>query len=175
MIRVLADEKVAVCDPDQTLEEGASWPTVPFERLGEVFPHRLSRCAKCVRTQSPLFDDRVRSEAPMGSQCLESLRHVCGEWGGQIELGLGDGMTKPQPMSVEGLSLDQRDIARLGGESPILRAEQLVQRHAVATRVQFVREDRVADVGEVHADLVGPPALGLAAHQAKPRKRSSTS
>ncbi len=41
---------------------------------------------------------------------------------------------------------------------------QVAEREPVAPRVKLVSQDWVADVGEVHADLVGPPALRLAAH-----------
>ena len=60
-----------------------------------------------------------RSRA-MNSQGIEGSRHVLGKRSRQVQLALGDGMTKPQPMGVECLAVDQRDVGqfRSSGASP---------------------------------------------------------
>ena len=111
----------------------------------------------------------------MHSERVESARHVLGKRGGQIQLTLNDGVTEPQAVSMECLAFDQRDIGWFVARPVTVGAEQLADRDAVASRVELVGQDGVADVGEVDADLVGPAALGLARTRAKPRNRSSTS
>ena len=54
-----------------------------------------------------------------------------------------------------------QDVLGLGD----VGAEQVAQGEPVAAGVGLVGEDRVADVGQVDADLVGPARLRLAAHQ----------
>ncbi len=49
------------------------------------------------------------SDRPKRSQRVECSRDVRRKWGRQIELTLGNRVSKPQPMSMEGLAVDQGD------------------------------------------------------------------
>ena len=77
------------------------------------------------------------------------------------------GCRNSQAMGVEGLAIDQDvglgRIARPPAES--FGLDHVAQRDAVAPRVELVGQDRMADVGEMDADLVGPAGLRLAPHQ----------
>ncbi len=95
----------------------------------------------------------------MGPQGGKGDGHVLGQGGGQMEGGAGRGVGQGQRVGVEGLAV-QQDTRGVGG----VGAEEVPEGQAVAAGVCLVGEDRVADVPQVDADLVGPP-----------RKRSATS
>ena len=54
--------------------------------------------------------------------------------------------------------------------SPPAPIEQVAKREPVTPRVELVGQDRMADVGQVDADLVGPAGLGLARDQGETAK-----
>ena len=102
----------------------------------------------------------------MQSQRVERLRHVLGNSSRQIELALGDGVTKPEAVGMEGLAIDQ---SRVGGQfvrlRRVVKVLQVAKRQEIAPRVELVGHYGMADVVQMDPNLVGAAALRLAAHQ----------
>ncbi len=85
---------------------------------------------------------------------------VGGRGGEELDGLAGDRVEEVQRVGVEGLAAEEH-----GGGVGVVEAQEVAQGEGGPARIRLVGQDRVADVGEVDADLVGPPGPGLAADE----------
>jgi hypothetical protein len=96
----------------------------------------------------------------VGSQGGEGGGHVVGEWGVEVDRLAGDRVFEVQRVSVEGLTIEED-----GRGFGVIEAEKVAESERASARIRLIGEDRMADVGQVDADLVGPTGLRLTANQ----------
>ena len=102
----------------------------------------------------------------MSPEGLERPLHVRGERRRHVDQLVGQGMPEPQPVGMERLAVDEDRLGVLRGQqAEPIGADHVRQRQAVAAGVELVGHDRMADVREVDADLVGAAGLRLAPDQ----------